>query len=91
MPRPAHSGLNMRFKVSAPVSQLVANACAGAAGAAGGAGAGALGINVSFAERSLYEILNFGFLFSKVLFHGDGGQSFFDFPVRPFLLTTLKA
>jgi len=54
------NGLNMRFKVSAPASQLVANACAGAAGAAGGAGAGALGINV--------------------LFHGDGGQSFFDFP-----------
>ena len=50
MPRPAHSGLNMRFKVSAPASQLVANACAGAVGAAGGAGAGALGINVSFAE-----------------------------------------
>ncbi|KAL0959033.1 hypothetical protein HGRIS_014340 [Hohenbuehelia grisea] len=53
------NGLNMRFKVSAPASALVANANANA-GAGAGAGAGALGINV--------------------LFHGDGGQSFFDFP-----------
>ncbi|KAG6844766.1 hypothetical protein H0H87_003989 [Tephrocybe sp. NHM501043] len=43
----------MRFKVSAPASELVAANAAGA-------GTGTLGINV--------------------LFHGDGGQSFFDFP-----------
>ncbi|KAG9220149.1 hypothetical protein CCMSSC00406_0007156 [Pleurotus cornucopiae] len=45
------NGFNMRFKVSAPATELVSN---------GGAQAGTLGINV--------------------LFHGDGGQSFFDFP-----------
>ncbi|GLB40908.1 hypothetical protein LshimejAT787_0901230 [Lyophyllum shimeji] len=50
------NGLNMRFKVSAPASELV-----GASGAAAGVGVnGTLGVNV--------------------LFHGDGGQSFFDFP-----------
>ncbi|KAF8868541.1 hypothetical protein BD779DRAFT_1595129 [Infundibulicybe gibba] len=53
----------MRFKVSAPSSELVAaSAGAGAAGAGTQARAGNLGINAS------------------VLFHGDGGQSFFDFP-----------
>ncbi len=46
------SGFNMRFKVSAPTTELVSN---------GGVKAGTLGVNV--------------------LFHGDGGQSFFDFPV----------
>ncbi|KAJ8514608.1 hypothetical protein ONZ45_g7871 [Pleurotus djamor] len=45
------NGFNMRFKVSAPITELVANA---------GSKAGTLGVNV--------------------LFHGDGGQSFFDFP-----------
>ncbi|KAJ6571720.1 hypothetical protein B0H19DRAFT_1130869 [Mycena capillaripes] len=45
------NGLNMRFKVSAPATELVANS---------GAAAGTLGLNV--------------------LFHGDGGQSFVDFP-----------
>jgi len=45
------NGLNMRFKVSAPASELVANS---------GQATGTLGINV--------------------LFHGDGGQSFVDFP-----------
>ncbi|KAJ7596291.1 hypothetical protein C8J56DRAFT_917030 [Mycena floridula] len=45
------NGLNMRFKVSAPATELVASA---------GQAAGTLGINV--------------------LFHGDGGQSFVDFP-----------
>lgn len=49
------NGLNMRFKVSAPASELVGANANGAA-----AGTGTLGINV--------------------LFHGDGGQSFFDFP-----------
>ncbi|KAF9457418.1 hypothetical protein BDZ94DRAFT_1273229 [Collybia nuda] len=49
------NGLTMRFKVSAPASELVGAAGAGATGATG-----KLGINV--------------------LFHGDGGQSFFDFP-----------
>ncbi|KAJ7019334.1 hypothetical protein C8F04DRAFT_1148098, partial [Mycena alexandri] len=45
------NGLNMRFKVSAPATELVSkNATA----------KGTLGLNV--------------------LFHGDGGQSFFDFP-----------
>ncbi|TFK36198.1 hypothetical protein BDQ12DRAFT_610114 [Crucibulum laeve] len=48
------NGLNMRFKVSAPATELVNG------GGGGGAAAGTLGINV--------------------LFHGDGGQSFFDFP-----------
>ncbi|KAF5370901.1 hypothetical protein D9615_009820 [Tricholomella constricta] len=47
------NGLTMRFKVSAPASEIVS-----VNGAA--AGTGNLGINV--------------------LFHGDGGQSFFDFP-----------
>ncbi|KAJ7695437.1 hypothetical protein B0H17DRAFT_1131486 [Mycena rosella] len=46
------NGLNMRFKISAPASELVS--------ANGTAAAGTLGLNV--------------------LFHGDGGQSFFDFP-----------
>ncbi|KAK7046656.1 cytochrome P450 [Favolaschia claudopus] len=45
------NGLNMRFKVSAPASELVSG---------GAAGTGKLGLNV--------------------LFHGDGGQSFLDFP-----------
>ncbi|KAJ7151160.1 hypothetical protein C8R46DRAFT_494761 [Mycena filopes] len=45
------NGLNMRFKVSAPATELVAN---------NATAAGTLGINV--------------------LFHGDGGQSFVDFP-----------
>ncbi|KAJ7487771.1 hypothetical protein FB451DRAFT_1390760 [Mycena latifolia] len=45
------NGLNMRYKVSAPASELVAKS---------GQAAGTLGINV--------------------LFHGDGGQSFVDFP-----------
>ncbi|KAJ6484332.1 hypothetical protein C8R47DRAFT_1217231 [Mycena vitilis] len=47
----AINGLNMRFKVSAPATELVSN---------GAAANGTLGINV--------------------LFHGDGGQSFIDFP-----------
>jgi len=47
------NGLKMRFKVSAPATELVAADGANAA-------TGTLGINV--------------------LFHGDGGQSFFDFP-----------
>ncbi|KDQ23463.1 hypothetical protein PLEOSDRAFT_1049660, partial [Pleurotus ostreatus PC15] len=45
------SGLNMRFKVSAPTTELVSTA---------GAKNGTLGVNI--------------------LFHGDGGTSFFDFP-----------
>ncbi|RDB16618.1 hypothetical protein Hypma_002863 [Hypsizygus marmoreus] len=49
------NGLKMRFKVSAPASELVGATAGGTGGATG-----TLGINV--------------------LFHGDGGQSFFDFP-----------
>ncbi|KAJ7135996.1 hypothetical protein C8R44DRAFT_769437 [Mycena epipterygia] len=45
------NGLTMRFKISAPSTELVANS---------GQAAGTLGLNV--------------------LFHGDGGQSFVDFP-----------
>ncbi|KAJ7770482.1 hypothetical protein B0H16DRAFT_213551 [Mycena metata] len=45
------NGLNMRFKVSAPATELVSN---------NATAKGTLGLNV--------------------LFHGDGGQSFFDFP-----------
>ncbi|KAJ7145314.1 hypothetical protein C8R43DRAFT_1012287 [Mycena crocata] len=45
------NGLTMRFKISAPATELVAN---------NGQAAGTLGLNV--------------------LFHGDGGQSFVDFP-----------
>lgn len=45
------NGLNMRFKVSAPTTELVSTA---------GAKNGTLGVNI--------------------LFHGDGGTSFFDFP-----------
>jgi hypothetical protein len=53
------SGLDIRYKVSAPANQFTADSGVQGANAAAGA-PGAIGMNV--------------------LLHGDGGQSFFDFP-----------
>lgn len=65
-----NSGLTMRFKISAPATELVANS---------GQAAGTLGINVRLSRYICVRLLTYNF---KVLFHGDGGQSFVDFPVR---------
>lgn len=68
----------MRFRVSGPKEAFISNTANAAATATTNATAtGNLGINVSSLKHNDPAITKSCL---KVLFHGDGGQSFLDFP-----------